>query len=271
MVRAGCQLCCGLEGHETRYIQGVVMKIAFSDSIWTRLYGPYGNRSVAAQLRLLSEKWDAEVAKDLFWEELHHQDEIYPATFAALPWLVELSPSKGDAFEETYLFLSHVIHCAYTGDGTGCNGTGPRGKYRGLSTEIEDHQHSWIPASERLIIDDQPVLIRLEHWFFKHSVAIAIRCLDLVGSDLATSVYAIEGFASAYGGSRVAWSAQMFADGEDVDFISRELGAYDDCDTLAVAKLFPHVQDRNPDLASFMLDYPGCNFVPADPRQCTLL
>jgi hypothetical protein len=73
----------------------VVIKIAFADNIWSRLYGPYGNRSVELQLRMLSEKWDNAVAKELFWEELHHQDDIYPATFAALPWLVALSPSKG--------------------------------------------------------------------------------------------------------------------------------------------------------------------------------
>jgi len=247
------------------------MKVAFADNVWSRLYGPYGNRSVNTQLMALSEQWDNAVAKELFWEDLHHQDDIYPATFAAMPWVVELSPSEGEAFEETYLFLSHVIHCAFFEGGTGCDGTGPRGKYRGLSTEIADHQHSWIPQSEWLTIKDQPILIRLERWFSKNWPMIAKRCLNLVGSDLMISAYAIEGFASANGGSRVAWSTQMFADGEDVGFISGELGAYDDRDTMTVAKLFPHVHERNPDLASFMLDYPGCNFVPDDPRQNNLV
>lgn len=246
------------------------MKIDFADGIWSRLYGPYGNRSVNTQLRMLSEKWDNAVAKDLFWEELHHQGDIYPATFAALPWLVELSPSEAEAFEETYLFMSHVIHCAFAGGGMGRDGTGPRGKFRGLSTEIEDHQHSWIPQSERLTIEDQPALIGLEQWFSENWAMIAKRCLNLVGSDLVISAYAIEGFASGHGGSRVASSTQMFADGEGVDIISRELGAYDDCDSMIVAKLFPYVQERNPDLASFMLEYPGCKFVPEDPRQSGL-
>lgn len=247
------------------------MKIAFTDEVWSRLYGPYGNRSVNTQLMALSEQWDNDVAKELFWEELHHQDDIYPTTFAALPWLLEISPSKGKAFEETHLFLSHVIHCACVEGGTGCDGTGPRGKYRGLSTDIADHQHSWLPQSEWLSIEDQPVLIRLEQWFSENWAMIAKRCLNLVSSDLVISALAIEGFASANGGSRVAWSTQLFADGEDVDFISRELGAYDDSDTMTVAKLFPYLQDRNPDLASFMLDYPGCNYVPDDPRQSSLV
>lgn len=247
------------------------MKIAFTDDIWNRLYGPYGNRSVNMQLMALSERWDNDVAKELFWEELHHQDDIYPTTFAALPWLLEISPSKGKAFEETYLFLSHVIHCACVEGGTGCDGAGPRGKYRGLSTDIADHQHSWLPQSEWLSIEDQPVLIRLEQWFSENWAMIAKRCLTLVSSDLVISAHAIEGFASANGGSRVAWSTQLFAEGEDVDFISRELGAYDDCDTMTVAKLFPYLHDRNPDLASFILDYPGCNYVPDDPRQSNLV
>lgn len=247
------------------------MKIAFADKVWNRLYGPYGNRSVNTQLMALSEQWDSDVAKELFWEELHHQDDIYPTTFAALPWLVEFSPSKGEAFVETHLFLSHVIHCACSEGGTGCGGTGPRGKYRGLSTEIADHRHSWIPQSEWLTIEDQPVLIRLEQWFSENWAMIAKRCLNLVGSDLVISAHAIEGFASANGGSRVAWSTQMFANGEDADFIRRELGPYDDCDTMTVAKLFPYVQERNPELASFMLGYPGCNFVPDDPRQSNLV
>ncbi|WP_317261086.1 hypothetical protein [Rhodovulum sp. FJ3] len=246
------------------------MKIAFTDKIWSRLYGPYGNRSVNARLMSLSERWDKAAATELFWEELHHQDDIYPSTFAALPWLVEVSPSHNEAFKETHLFLSHVIHCACTEGGTGCDGAEPRGKYRGLSTVIADHQHSWIPQSEWLTVEDQPILIGLEQWFSENWKMIANRCLNLIGSDLVVSAHAIEGFASANGSSRVARSIQMFADGEDVDFISRELGGYDDRDALVVAKLYPHVHERSPDLASFLLDYPGCNFVPDDPRQRSL-
>ena len=247
------------------------MKIAFTDGIWSRLYGAYGNHSVNTHLRALSERWDDAVAKELFWEELHHQDDIYPATFASLPWLVELSPLGDQAFEETYLFLSHVIHCACTEGGTGCDGTGPRGKFRGLSTVVADHQHSWIPRSEWLTTEDQSALIRLEQWFSDNCLAIAKRCLSLINSDPVVSAYAIKGFASAHGGSRVASSTEMFAYGEDVSLISRELGAYDDRDTIAVAKLFPHIREKNPDLALFMLEYPGCTFVPDDPRQGILL
>lgn len=100
---------------------------------------------------------------------------------------------------------------------------------------------------------------------------IAKRCLHLVNSaNPVVSAYAIEGFVTAFGGSRVAWSAQMYANGEDVKFICRELGAYDEGDTLAVTKLFSHIREKNPDLASFMLDYPRCTFVPDNPEQGNL-
>lgn len=238
------------------------MKIAFADELWCRLYGPYGNRSVNRQLAALSEQWDSTVAKELYWEELHHQDDIYPATFAALPWLVELSPSRGEAFEETHLFLSHIIHCACTEGGTGSDGTGPRGKFRGLSIEISDHQHSWIPESDWLTFNDRPALISLEQWFSDNCATIAEECLGLVSSDKLVSAYALEGFATMHGSSKVAFTTQMFADGEDVDVIQQELGDYDEHDTKVVERLYPHIYKRSAELTSFMLSYPGCTFAP---------
>lgn len=246
------------------------MKIAFSESIWSRLYGPFGNSSVNTQLQALSERWDNAVAQELYWEELHHQDDIYPATFASLPWLVELSRIGGDAFKETHLFASHVIHCAFSEGDTAYDRIGSRGKFRGLSTKIEDHQHSWISNDEWVTLEDRPVLINLEQWFSTNCLVIATRCLSLVSSDPVVSTYAIEGFAAVHGSSRVACSTQMFASGEDVNFIRQELGAYDERDTSTVAKLFPYIHEKNPELASFMLDYPGCSFVPSDAKQGNL-
>ena len=247
------------------------MKLDLANALWDRLYGPYGNRSVNEMLETLAEQWDDAVAEELYWEELHHQDDIFPATFAALPWLVELSPSSGKEAEETALFMSHIIHCAFMEGRTGCDGTGPRRKYRGLSTDISDHQHSWLPESEWLKADDLATLLKLEKWFTDNCQTIAERCLNFISADIVTSAYALEGFATANDSVRVAWAANMFANGESVDLIQQDLGDYTQRDTLVVQRLYPHIHQKNPELAAFLLVYPGCTFVPDDPRQTSFL
>ena len=247
------------------------MKIPFSDDIWGRLYGPYGNETVSKQLGLLSENWDDAIARDLFYEKLHHQDDIYPVTFAALPWLLDMVPATGEPIRETKRFLSHVIYCAISEGGTGCDGTGPRGRYRGLSTKILDHRHEWIPQHEWLLEDDRPALVGLEKWFSKNCREIAESCLDLVGVDLWESAHAIEGFATIHGGERVAWTVNMVADGEQVDVIVKQVGQYDEQDSKVVELLYSYIEKRNSDLMDFMLAYPGCCYVPDDPRQNGLI
>lgn len=59
--------------------------IPLDDPVWGVLYGPYGVEDVPGALRRLSEGWDTAVAEDLFWERLHHQETLYPVTYAALP------------------------------------------------------------------------------------------------------------------------------------------------------------------------------------------
>ena len=86
-----------------------------------------------------------------------------------------------------------------------------------------------------------------------------------------TSAYALEGFATANDGVRVAWAANMFANGESLDLIQQDLGDYTQRDTLVVQRLYPHIHQKNPELAAFLLDYPGCTFVPDDPRQTSFL
>lgn len=243
------------------------MKLALDDQLWTRLYGPYGNRTANTLLAQLAERWDTEIANELFWGELHHQDDIYPVTFAALPWLADISPPDGEGFEETQLFLSHVIHCASLAYGTGCDGTGPRGRYRGLSTCISDHHHSWIPEDEWLRDEDQPVLLGLERWFSESCALLAEKCLVLAGTDLTVAAHAIEGFATLKGSERVAFSIQMLAAGEDIGFIHKELGDYDTNDSQVVGLLHPHLQQQSPLIMSFVLDYPGCTYAPEHTGQ----
>ncbi|MEO9516423.1 MAG: hypothetical protein ABJH45_08940 [Paracoccaceae bacterium] len=67
------------------------VRIPLTDPIWSRLYGPYGFMDVPSILKSLEKSWDKDLAEDLFWEALHHQDDLYPATYATLPWLMKLT------------------------------------------------------------------------------------------------------------------------------------------------------------------------------------
>ena len=60
------------------------MKLALEDQIWKRIYGPYGNKSVNTLRAQLSDQWDTAIAEKLFGEELHHQNDIYPARLLQL-------------------------------------------------------------------------------------------------------------------------------------------------------------------------------------------
>lgn len=232
------------------------MKIGLDEQIWDRLYGPYGNRSVNLTLAQLADRWETSVAKELFWEELHHQDDIYPSTYAALPWLVDICPAEGDAHIETQVFISHVIHCACLTFETGFGGHEPKSKFRGLSTQIEDHQHSWLPSSDWLTTDDRTVLIEMEKWFARNCDQLAKKCLELVGSDMSLSAHVLEGFATLKGSSKVAYSVQMFVGGEDLDEVRDEVGDYDEQDTKVVRQLYPLIHDQNAQIASFIASYP---------------
>ncbi len=104
--------------------------------IWARLYGPHGLQDVAGIMCALSEKWDDQQAQDLFWEELHHQEDLYPVTYATLPWLWNMAISEPAAREEAACFLSWVIRCALAHR---ASEQSENMRYRGLSLDAETH------------------------------------------------------------------------------------------------------------------------------------
>lgn len=136
--------------------------IGLDDPIWSRLYGPYGVQDVAGQLRTLQATWDEALARDLFWERLHHQETLYPVTYAALPWLLTIAQAHPQARAQVLGFASWVIYCAVSDHPEGCCGTAAGGRYDGLSLDIETHQHDWLPQAQRLVLQDKPMLERLE-------------------------------------------------------------------------------------------------------------
>lgn len=88
------------------------MKIPLNNPIWGRLYGPCGVQNVNKNLQKLHSASDHDVAEDLYWEKWHHQDDLYPVTCAALPWLWDMQPEDKDLNTSLLCFVSHAISCS---------------------------------------------------------------------------------------------------------------------------------------------------------------
>ncbi|MEL6645752.1 MAG: hypothetical protein AAFQ79_17610 [Pseudomonadota bacterium] len=182
-----------------------------SEDIWSRLYGPYGIRDVTSDLRQLADRWDPEVAKNLFWEELHHQDDLYPVTYAALPWIKKITDASALPDEQVPLFLSHVLYCATVELDAAVYGQGTGGKFHGLSLRVEDHAVG--SPSSRLTAGDMVVLAALEDWLTASAAEIALACLSAIPADdeYLAAAYCT-GFCSLQGSSNTAHALTMWGD-----------------------------------------------------------
>ncbi|MGG4146673.1 hypothetical protein ABEW34_26540 [Paenibacillus algorifonticola] len=71
--------------------------LALNSLIWSELEGPYGFAdSVPEMLQQLAQNYDSQVKDKLYWEQLYHQNTIYPSTYAAVPYLVEIARLSND-------------------------------------------------------------------------------------------------------------------------------------------------------------------------------
>lgn len=232
-----------------------MVKIPLNDPVWTRLYGPYGVRNVPGILESLKTHWDDDLARELFWEELHHQDDIYPATYAALPWLLDIFQGRSSMPKEALIFFSVVLRCAVAPHGTGCDGKGPKGKYRGLAQHISDHAHSWLPVDQRLTEKDMASLKQLESWFEKAAPCIAEICLSAIESaDDGEDVALAEGAIALAGGENLAWATEMWADGLALPDIVAQSGA-NSGDAQIAGKLADRIEAKSSNLSGFLRQF----------------
>ncbi len=232
------------------------MLIALDDPIWTRLYGPYGVEDVAGVLRSLSERWDEDEAQDLFWEKLYHQETLYPATFAALPWVWQLAPRPLEASAQTPLFLSHVLSSALSIEGTGPQEGKPRGRYQGLGTDVSAHQWDWLPPEQRLRPEDMAVLEQLETWFAQAAPEMADACVALVsGETRFLDANLLRGPAALAGGLDLPSALSMWEDEQDTATILDEAPPETAEDRSAALALAARVAPRSPELARFLKDW----------------
>ncbi|MBR9764649.1 MAG: hypothetical protein GYB53_14255 [Rhodobacteraceae bacterium] len=226
------------------------MRLDLSDPIWSRLYGPHGvprQPDLPERLGRLSARWDEEAAQLLFWHELHHQEELYPLTYAVLPWLRLLAPQS----ERVAEFYAQVLFCARRqGEETA--------PFRGLSLRPQDHAHPWLPPAQRLQETDMPVLAALADWLRGEGAALAALCLAAVPEDQpALAAHLVGGVAGWNGARDLPLAMRMWADGEEIARIRAE-GAPGAVDRIQALHLADALQARVPDLSSFLRAYVSC-------------
>ncbi|MBU5355111.1 hypothetical protein KQI74_22765 [Paenibacillus barcinonensis] len=82
--------------------------LTWDSDVWGKLSGPYGSaENVPKLLQQLEQEYSQEVFDELFQEFLFHQNSIYTATYAVMPFLAQLASSVTDIEVRTNLF----IHC----------------------------------------------------------------------------------------------------------------------------------------------------------------
>lgn len=234
------------------------MLIPLSDPIWSRLYGPYGVQDVPGILARLADHHAPDLARTLYWERLFHQDELYPVTFAALPWVWQSVARRAPPDLDALIFLSQVLVCARRPDAG-------QGRVQGLSLMVGDHAKPWLPPEIRLRPDDMPVLAHLKAWFDQTADAIATACLQAVtAEDAHASAVLCAGFCGLRGSAAAANLLHMWADGHDPETIRQEV-SLDARDITTLIALWHRVKGQSPDIAALIEDVTG--FCPPDNGQ----
>ncbi|KEQ22245.1 hypothetical protein [Paenibacillus tyrfis] len=84
--------------------------LKWSSDVWAKLTGPYGSaENVPVLLQQLMGQYSQEIFDELFQEHLFHQNTIYTATYAAMPFLAQLACSTSDAEVRKELFINGGI------------------------------------------------------------------------------------------------------------------------------------------------------------------
>ncbi len=81
--------------------------LKWDSDVWRKLTGPYGSAdNVPVLLQQLMQEYSQEVFDELFQEYLFHQNTIYTATYAAMPFLAQLASSTSDAEVRKEMFIN---------------------------------------------------------------------------------------------------------------------------------------------------------------------
>ena len=81
--------------------------LKWNSDVWGKLTGPYSSAdNVPVLLQQLMQEYSQEIFDELFQEYLFHQNTIYTATYAAMPFLAQLACSISDAEVRKELFIN---------------------------------------------------------------------------------------------------------------------------------------------------------------------
>lgn len=91
--------------------------LTWNSDVWGKLTGPYSSaENLSVSLQQLMQHYSQEIFDEIFQEYLYHQNTIYTATYAAMPFLAQIACSTSDAEVRKELFVSCGIIEA-SGDG----------------------------------------------------------------------------------------------------------------------------------------------------------
>ncbi|MFF2889298.1 hypothetical protein [Paenibacillus sp. NPDC057967] len=81
--------------------------LKWDSDVWGKLTGPYRSAdNVPELLQQLAQEYSQEVFDELFQEYLFHQNTIYTATYAAMPYLAQLACSTSDSEVRKELYIN---------------------------------------------------------------------------------------------------------------------------------------------------------------------
>lgn len=230
------------------------MKIVLDDPIWGSLYGPYGVEPVPEILAKLLEGWDEGLASDLFWSKLHHQETLYPVTYAAVPWLWQIAQDQECARTEVLVFLANVISLSRSHD--------REGQLNGLPLRNVDQWQAGAVLKYKLTAQDFAVLGKLEKGYLALESEIAQACLaQALVVDEMTCAWLLKAPAHQAGAADLAYDVEIAV-----------MGGSCVCPSCRQPCLFEWVEDQ----PTFELDEdPGALIgdegeqAPPDPAQAT--
>ena len=118
--------------------------IPLSSDIWKELSGGYGGKyNPVERLTQLYENPHNEAAWTEFWDELHHQNDVGQASYAAVPHILEIE-SRAEKFNwNGFALIAQIEHCRPTNKPpeTGEIADGYRKAWDNLLTVLAKHQH----------------------------------------------------------------------------------------------------------------------------------